>query len=114
MEARVEREVLSAKVLVCGIHNAAHRRSAVVPLRWGTPRIVVFSGGFACHLGVNLDQEPFRIARLWRYGWDPLTDLAVSRSPEKKPTYGPNNRTVDRLIERIAKSEFDDFLQPRS
>lgn len=107
IEAEAERLVLDGKVLVCGIHNDAHRRSAVVPLRWGSPRIVVVSGGFKFHLGVDLEQEPFRAARLWRYKWDRLTDLIVSRrAPDKKPTFACSNPTVDRLIEKLARNEW--------
>jgi hypothetical protein len=99
IEAEAERLVLSGKVLVCGVHGIAHQRAAVVPLRWGSPRIVVMSGGFRYHLGDDLKQEPFRIARLWRYEWDALTDLAVSRrAPCKLPTFSSHNRTVDKLI----------------
>ena len=72
IERKTEEFVLGGKTLVCGIHNDPHRRAAVVPLRWGAPRIVVVSGGFQHHLGENLKQEPFRAARLWRYGWDAL------------------------------------------
>lgn len=105
--ADIEREaedlVLSGHTIVTGIHNEAHRRVAVVPLRWGTPRIVVFSGGFTYHLGKDLNTEPFRAARWWRYEWDPTTDLAVSkRAPSKLPAYAKQNRTVDRLVEAMA------------
>lgn len=103
LEREAEFHVLESRTLVCGIHSAAHKRIAVVPLRWGSPRIVVLSGGFCHHLGQSLDQEPFRTARLWRYVWDPLTDMAISRrAPEKLPTYACHNPTVDRLIQRIA------------
>jgi hypothetical protein len=103
IEREVEEFVLGGKILVCGIHNAAHQRSAIVPLRWGSPRIVVVSGGFKHHLGENLDQELFRAARLWRYGWDARTDLIISRrAPDKLPTFASYNPTVDRLIERIS------------
>lgn len=113
LECQVEKQVVNGAILVCGIHNGAHRRSAVVPLRWGAPRIVVFSGGFQYHLGPELNQEPFRVARLWRYGWDPKTDLAVSRrSPEKLPTYARHNPSVDRLIVRIATSDFGPGQSP--
>ncbi len=105
IEREAEQIVLLGTVLVCGIHNAAHQRTAVVPLRWGAPRIVVFSGGFYHHLGEELNQEPFRIARLWRYEWDASTDLAISlRSPEKKPTFAKDNPTVDRIIQKVANS----------
>ena len=103
IEAAAERIVFEHGILVCGIHNEAHRRASVVPLRWGAPRIVVFSGGFQFHLGELLRDEPFRAARLWRYQWDPQTDLAISRrAPDKLPTFASHNRTVDLMIERIA------------
>ena len=103
VERQAEELVLTSKTLVCGIHSAAHMRTAVVPLRWGAPRLVVFSGGFLYHLGENLKGEPFRAARLWRYEWDSKTDLAVSRrSPGKKPTFARHNPTVDRLVAHLA------------
>lgn len=106
IEYQAEQLVLAGKALVCGIHNAAHQRAALVPLRWGGPRIVVFSGGFLYHLGINLDQEPFRAARLWRYQFDAKTDLAVSRrAPEKLPTFANFNPTVDRLIQSVFRFE---------
>jgi|SRR5579871_174749 len=111
IEAEAEAIVFTGKVLVCGIQNAAHQRAAVVPLRWGAPRIVVLSGGFHHHLGEKLNQEPFRVARLWRYAWDPLTDLAISRrAPDRLPTYARHNRTVDRLIERIVDHQVPGLL----
>ncbi|MCW5944051.1 MAG: hypothetical protein KIS66_17615 [Fimbriimonadaceae bacterium] len=111
IEAEAERLVLDGVTLVCGIHSSAHQRAAVVPLRWGAPRIVVFSGGFRYHLGQELDQEPFQVARLWRYQWDPKTDLAVSRrAPDKLPTFACHNPTVDRLIARIARKQVDGLL----
>ncbi len=114
IECRAEQLVLAGSVLVCGIHNAAHQRAAIVPLRWGAPRIVVFSGGFYHHLGERLDQEPFRVARLWRYEWDRNTDLAVSRRfPEKKPTFATHNPTIDRLIFEIASGLIPGLLFQR-
>lgn len=103
IEREAERRVLNAEILVCGVHNEAHQRAAIVPLRWGAPRILVFSGGIRFHLGKELRDEPFRAARLWRYEWDPRTDLAVSRrAPSKLPTFARFNPTVDRLIRQIA------------
>lgn len=103
VERRTEHFVLDGKVLVCGIHNPGQTRSAIVPLRWGSPRIVVFSGGFFHHLGKDLKEEPFRAARLWRYQWDSITDLAVSRrAPDRLPTFARLNTTVDRTIAEIA------------
>ena len=103
IERVAEEVVLDGRVLVCGVHNEAQQRVAVVPLRWGSPRIVVFSGGFERHLGKDLLEEPFRVGRLWRYQWDATTDLAISRrAPDKKPTFGHFNPTVDKLIELLA------------
>ena len=113
IEKIAEQIVLDGKVLVCGVHNVAHQRAAVVPLRWGSPRIVVFSGGFKQHLGDDLKNEAFRSARLWRYSWDPLTDLAVSRrAPDKLPTWGHHNPTVDSLIMCLAAGARVGLLSP--
>ncbi len=102
IETETEKRMLAGSVLVTGIHSPAHQRAAVVPLRWGSPRILVLSGGFHHHLGERLDQEPFRCARLWRYSWDAKTDLVISRrAPDKLPTYASHNSTVDRLIRQI-------------
>lgn len=118
IEAEAERLVLSGYVLVCGIHNEGHQRAAVVPLRWGSPRIVVLSGGFLHHFGQDLKDEPFRLARLWRYEWDPVTDLAISRrSPCKAPTFARHNPTVDRMIEKVATGQWPSqslFFDPPS
>jgi hypothetical protein len=70
IEREAEEAVLDGRILVCGIHNPTQQRVAAVPLRWGSPRIVVFSGGFERHLGKDLLEEPFPIGRLWRYEWD--------------------------------------------
>ncbi|MBV6459394.1 MAG: hypothetical protein HONBIEJF_02542 [Fimbriimonadaceae bacterium] len=111
IEAEAERSILDGKVLVSGIHNSAHQRAAVVPLRWGSPRILVLSGGFRYHLGESLDQEPFTAARLWRSKWDALTDLAISRrAPEKLPTFATHNPTIDRTIKLIAGREWPGLL----
>ena len=102
IEREAERRILNAEILVCGVHNEAHQRAAVVPLRWGAPRIIVFSGGIRVHLGEDLRNEPFRAARLWRYQWDPKTDLAISRrAPGKLPTFARHNPTVDRLVRAL-------------
>lgn len=111
IERKAEQLVLDGKILVTGIHNSAHQRAAIVPLRWGAPRIVIFSGGFFHHLGQELNQEPFRTARLWRYEWDRNTDLAVSlRAPTKLPTFGKNNPTIDRLIAKIGNRELPGLI----
>jgi hypothetical protein len=113
IEREAERAVLDGRVLVCGIHSPAHQRVAVVPLRWGSPRIVVLSGGFMAHLGANLKEEPFRTGRLWRYEWDNRTDLAVSRrAPDKLPTFARHNPTVDRMILLLAQGEWIGIRSP--
>jgi len=116
LEAECERIVLAGQVVVSGIHSAAQQRVAIVPLRWGAPRILVFSGGFHYHLGPDLNEEPFRAARLWRYQFDAKTDLVISRrAPDKLPTYSRFNPTVDRLIQRIVAREVPGLLfEPRT
>ncbi|MBA4293215.1 hypothetical protein C0431_09610 [bacterium] len=104
IERLSEQLVLSGAILVTGIHNPAHQRAAVVPLRWGAPRILVLSGGFEYHLGKELKDEPFRAARLWRYQFDAATDLVISRrAPSKPPTFALQNPTVDRLIRAVSQ-----------
>jgi hypothetical protein len=102
IELEAEEITLDGGIIVSGVHNPAHQRAAIVPLRWGAPRILVLSGGFRHHLGPDLTEEPFRAARLWRYKWDPRTDLAISRrAPVKLPTFAHCNPTVDRLIRKL-------------
>ncbi|MCW5939872.1 MAG: hypothetical protein KF884_10870 [Fimbriimonadaceae bacterium] len=111
IERMAEQSILEGKVLVTGIHSPAHMRAAIVPLRWGAPRILVVAGGFKYHLGADLKQEPFRAARLWRYQWDERTDLVVSRrAPEKLPTFARHNPTVDRLVSKIVNQELGGCL----
>lgn len=113
IEKEAEELVLASKILVCGIHSAAAQRAAIIPLRWGSPRVCVFAGGFHHHLGMDLRDEPFRAARLWRYCWDPKVDLAVSRrAPDKRPTFSQHNPTVDRLIELLAAKEWPGLRSP--
>ncbi len=111
IECEAERLVLGGNTLVTGVHNPAHQRAAVVPLRWGAPRILILSGGFKHHLGETLKEEPFRAARLWRYQFDARTDLVISRrAPDKKPTFSSHNPTVDRLISRLVRNEVPGLL----
>ena len=113
IETEAEHIVLGGRVLVSGVHNAAHQRAAVVPLRWGAPRILVLSGGFRLHLGPDLVDEPFRAARLWRYRFDPSTDLVISRrAPDKCPTFGLYNPTVDRLISLLVAGNWPGLRWP--
>ncbi|MCH8275105.1 MAG: DNA-processing protein DprA [Armatimonadetes bacterium] len=78
VERAVEKGVLEPRTLVTGANTAAYKRAAVVPLRWGAPRILVLDRGLFAALGEDLANEPFAAARLWRYRFDPETDLAVS------------------------------------
>lgn len=111
IEREAEALVLGGHVMVTGIHSPGHQRAAIVPLRWGAPRILVVSGGFKHHLGFDLKEEPFRAARLWRYQFDAKTDLVISRrAPDKLPTFAHHNPTVDRLIRRIVGREIEGVL----
>ena len=102
IEKIVEEEVLDGKVLVSGHDTPEYQRAAVVPLRWGAPRILVVDQGFFHVFGPDLNEEPFRAARLWRYKFDPKTDLAVTWiSPYCN--YHPNsNRMRDRLVASLS------------
>lgn len=79
IEVVVEESVLEPMTLVTGVNTVAYQKGAVVPLRWGAPRILVLDRGFFETFGDDLLNEPFPQARLWRYKFDPLTDLAISR-----------------------------------
>jgi predicted Rossmann fold nucleotide-binding protein DprA/Smf involved in DNA uptake len=80
----VEQQTLQGKTLVTGSNTPAYRAAAVVPLRWGAPRIVVVERGLFSALGDDLERELFPAARLWRHRFDPVTDLVISFSrPEE-------------------------------
>jgi DNA processing protein len=102
IDRRVEEAVLDGQVLVTGHDTPEYQRAAVVPLRWGAPRILVLDTGLFKTLGEDLKEEPFRTARLWRYQFDPRTDLVVSAvNPDRD--YHPNsNRIRDRLVAGLA------------
>lgn len=103
--------VLAGKTIVTGVHSIAHKRVAVVPLRWGAPRIVVVYGGFFAHLGDDLREEPFRAARLWRYEFDPGSDLVISRQePRAHKSSKTHLPTVDRLIQSIVTKQVPGLL----
>lgn len=98
IEALTERGVLDGKVLVSGHDKPEYQRSAVVPLRWGAPRVIVLDKGFFKALGETLSEEPFRAARLWRYQFDSKTDLAVSCMEPDKDYHPNSNKVRDRLV----------------
>ena len=104
IERTVEEGVLDGRVLVSGHDTPEYQRAAVVPLRWGAPRVLVLDQGFFQVFGPDLNEEPFRVARLWRYKFDAKTDLAVTWvSPEGG--YHPNsNRMRDRLVASLSHS----------
>ena len=98
LEKTVEDGVLNSKVLVTGANTAAYQRAAVVPLRWGAPRILVLDRGMFIALGDALDREPFPAARLWRYRFDPETDLVISPFRPDDEFIGVNNKIRDEII----------------
>lgn len=102
IERLVEEGVLRSEVPVCGHDTPEYQRAAVVPLRWGAPRILVLDRGLFSALGPDLRQEPFRAARLWRYEFDPATDLVVSPFRPSAGFVGINNKVRDRLIACLA------------
>lgn len=98
IEELAESGVLAGEVLVSGHDTPAYQRSAIVPLRWGAPRILVLDSGLFSALGEELTEEPFRAARLWRYKFDPQCDLVISPCVPKAAGHRNSNRIRDRLI----------------
>ncbi|HLK13931.1 MAG TPA: DNA-processing protein DprA [Fimbriimonadaceae bacterium] len=103
LEALAEEAVLAGEVLVAGHDTPEYQRSAVVPLRWGAPRILCLDRGLFRVLGAELKEEAFRAARLWRYQFDPHTDLAVSCFLPDAGFIGINNKVRDRLVAGLAE-----------
>jgi len=104
IDGLTEEGVLAGKVLVCGHDTPEYQRSAVVPLRWGAPRILVLDKGFFQVFGEDLNEEPFRAARLWRYKFDPKTDLAVTSVSPEQGYHRNSNRIRDKLIASLSYS----------
>lgn len=102
MEKLAEEGVFNSEVLVAGDKTPEYERTAVVPLRWGSPRILCLDRGLFHALGEELNQETFRAARLWRYQFDDKTDLAISPFPPDAPYIGVNNQLRDRLIASLS------------
>ena len=98
IRVKSEQLVLDGLTLVCGIHSEAHREAATMPLKWGANRILVLGGGLRFHLGEFLNQEPFTLARWWRYEFDPTTDLAISLASSLDD---PDSTTPIHLIEKV-------------
>lgn len=98
IERLTEEAVLEGGILATGHDTPEYQRSAVVPLRWGSPRILCLDRGLFKVLGDNLRDEAFRAARLWRYEFDPKTDLVVSPFRPEADFIGVNNKIRDRLV----------------
>lgn len=98
IEKLSERGVLESKVLVTGVNRIAYQRAAVVPLRWGSPRILCLDRGIFPTLGESLTNEPFPAARLWRFKFDPHTDLVISPVRPDLRFAGAANRVRDRIV----------------
>lgn len=102
IERLTEEGVLNGEILVTGHDRPEYQRSAVVPLRWGAPRILCLDRGLFQVLGEDLKNEAFRMARLWRYEFDPSTDLVISPFRPEAGFVGVNNQVRDRLVAGLA------------
>lgn len=103
IERLVEDAILNGEVVVTGHDRPEYQRSAIVPLRWGSPRILCLDRGLFRVLGEDLRDEAFRAARLWRYEFDPKTDLVVSPFRPEADFIGVNNKVRDRLVACLAR-----------
>lgn len=103
--------VLEGLTLVSGHDRPEYQRSAVVPLRWGAPRIIVLDRGMFDALGDELDEEPFRAARLWRFKFDPSTDLVLSGVHPTGHFHANSNRERDSLIAGLSRLMICIFLR---
>ncbi len=98
-----EKGVLDGEVTIASDNRPEYQRSALVPLRWGAPRILCLDRGLFEVLGPDLKTEPFRAARLWRYQFDPKTDLAISPFHPEAKFNGVNNQVRDRLVACLSR-----------
>lgn len=103
IDTLTEEGVLGGETLVTGHDRPEYQRSAIVPLRWGAPRVLVLDRGLFQVLGPDLKDEAFRAARLWRYEFDPGTDLAVSPFRPEADFIGVNNQVRDRLVASLSR-----------
>lgn len=81
VEKVIEEAVFSACVIVVRSSWPPElaRRVAIVPLRWGSPRMIVNEDirGYGWQKLIEAGDEFFRVCRLWRYKWDGKTDVLV-------------------------------------
>jgi DNA processing protein len=103
IERLTEEGVLEGEVLVAGHDRLEYQRAAVVPLRWGSPRVLCLDRGLFNVLGDDLRDEAFRAARLWRYEFDPTTDLVISPFRPDSEFIGVNNKVRDRLVACLSR-----------
>lgn len=104
MEKLAESHILDGRTLVSGHDTPEYQRSAVTSLRWGAPRILVLDTGLFTALGQDLKEEPFAAARLWRFQFDPQTDLALTWINPLRTYHRNSNRLRDRLVASLALS----------
>jgi predicted Rossmann fold nucleotide-binding protein DprA/Smf involved in DNA uptake len=112
IERLAEEGVLNAEALVSGVNRAPYQRAAVVPLRWGSPRILCLDRGLLPTLGETLSEEPFPAARLWRYKFDPQTDLVVSPARPQSGFRGVSNQVRDRLVAGLSDRMDFAYVRP--
>jgi DNA processing protein len=103
IDALTEAGVLNGEIVVSSDNRPEYQRSALVPLRWGAPRILCLDRGLFQVLGPDLNNEPFRAARLWRYQFDAGTDLAISPFHPEAKFNGVNNQVRDRLVACLSR-----------
>lgn len=111
MESLAEEHVLAGRVIVSGHDTPEYQRVAVVPLRWGAPRILVLDTGLFAALGVDLKEEPFRAGRLWRFQFDARSDLVVTGVNPLGKFHRQSNRIRDRILGGLARQI--DLVAPR-
>lgn len=103
IERLAEEGVLGGEVLVSSHNTPEYQRSAVVPLRWGAPRILAFDVELSGALGEDLNSEPFTAARLWRHQFDASTDLAISAILPDHEKHAGSNRKRDLLVAGLSR-----------
>ncbi|MER3413137.1 MAG: hypothetical protein C4341_02645 [Armatimonadota bacterium] len=102
----VEEQTLEGKTLITGSNTPAYRAAAVVPLRWGAPRIVVVERGLFSALGDDLERELFAAARLWRYRFDPTTDLVISFSRPDEGAVKSDSTRRDEIVVGLSQEVY--------